>query len=77
MGFLFVCSTPPRRPLWLHHAVISLVGRWSSELRATFLMNVSCRVAICFLILGISKNFLLTVCLICDVLIFHLSYTDA
>ena len=61
MYFLFVCSTPPRRLLRLHHTVRSLVGRWSSELRVTFPMNVSCRVAICFSMLGISKNFLITV----------------
>ena len=61
MDFLFVCSTPPRRLLWLHHAVRILVVRWSSELCTTFPMNDSYRVAICFLMLGISKNFLLTV----------------
>ena len=61
MDFLFVCSTPPRRRLWLHHAVSSLVGRWSSELRATFPMNFSYRFAICFSMLGISKNVFLTV----------------
>ena len=56
MIFLFVCSTPTRRLLWLHHAVIILVGIWSSDLRATFPIKVSCRVVICFLMLGISKN---------------------
>ena len=61
MNFLFVCSTPPRRFLWLHHAVRSLVLRWSSEWCVTFPMNGRCRVAICFLMLVISKNFLLTV----------------
>ena len=46
MDFLFVCSTPPCRLLWLHHAARSLVGGCSSELRVTLPMNVSCRVAI-------------------------------
>ena len=58
MDFLFVCSTPSRCLLLLHHAVIILVGRWSSELRVTFPMNVSCCVSICFSMLGISKIFL-------------------
>ena len=61
MDFLFVCNTPPHRLLWLHHAVRSLVGRWSSELRVTFPMNVSCCVAIFSSMLSIPKNFLLTV----------------
>ena len=61
MDFLFVCNTPPRCLLWLHHAVRSLVGRGLSELRATFPMKISCCVAICFSVLGISKNFFLTV----------------
>ena len=39
MDFLFLCSTPPRRLLWLHHAVRSSVGRWSSNLRATVTIN--------------------------------------
>ena len=56
----FLCSTPPYCLLWLHHAVGSMVGRWSSELCATFTMNVRCRVAICYFMLGTSKNFLLT-----------------
>ena len=38
MDFLLVYSTPPLRLLWLHHSVRILVGRWSSELRATFLI---------------------------------------
>ena len=61
MDFLFMRSTPPRRLLWLHHAVRSLVGIWSSELRATLPIKVRCRVTIYFLMLGISKNFFLTV----------------
>ena len=61
MDFLFVWSTPPCPLLWVHHAVISLVEIWSSNLRATFLIRVSCRVAICFSMLGISKNLFLTV----------------
>ena len=28
MDFLFLCSTPSRHLLWLHHVVRSLVGRW-------------------------------------------------
>ena len=56
MDFLFVCKTLPRHLLWLHHAVRSLLGRWLSELRATLPMNVSCIVAIYFLMQGISKN---------------------
>ena len=75
MDFLSVCSTPPCRILWLHHAVRILVVRWSSELCATFPMNLIFRVAICFLVLGISKQF--TYCLICDALIFHLIHDDA
>ena len=61
MIFLFVCSTPPRRRLWLHHAVRSLLERRLSELRATFPMKVSCHVEIFFSMLGISTHFLLTV----------------
>ena len=61
MYFLFVCSTPARRFLWLHHAVRSLVGRCSSELRATFSIKVSYRVVICFSLLGISENFFLAI----------------
>ena len=61
MDLLFLCSTPPRRFLWLHHAVIILVGRWSSELRATFPIKFRCRVAICFSMLGILNHFFLTV----------------
>ena len=61
MDFLFVCNTPPRRLLWFHHAVRSLLGIWSSELRVTFPMNVSCHVAIFSSMLSISKYFLLTV----------------
>ena len=61
MDSLFVCSTPPLFLLWLHHAVIFLVGRWSSELRASLPMNVSYCIAICFLMLVISKGFLFTV----------------
>ena len=61
MIFLLVCSTPPNSLLWLHHVVISLVGRWSSDLRATFPIKFSCRVSIFFKMLGISNNFLLTV----------------
>ena len=61
MDLLFVCSTPPCRLLRLHHAVISLVGRWLSELRATLTIKVSCRVAIYFLVLGISNNLFLIV----------------
>ena len=61
MYFLFVCSTPPCRLLWLHHAVRSLVGIWSSDLRATFSIKDSCRVAICFTMLGISNNLFLNV----------------
>ena len=76
MIFLFVCSTPPRRRLWLHHAVRSLLERRLSELRATFPMNVSCHVAICFSMLGISKK-TPPCCLICDVLIFHFRHADA
>ena len=57
MEFLFMCSTPPRSILWLHHAVRILLGIWLSEFRATFTIKVSCRVAICFLMLGISNNF--------------------
>ena len=59
--FLFMCSTPLHRLLWLHHVVRSLVGRWSSELFATFSIKVRCRVAICISMLGILKNFFLTV----------------
>ena len=54
--FLSVCSIHPSHLLWLHHAVRSLVGRCSSELRATFPMNVSYNVAICYLMLIISKK---------------------
>ena len=61
MDFLFLCSTPPRCLLWLLHAVRIFVVRWSSELRTTFPINVSCRVAICFLMLVISKKSFLTV----------------
>ena len=61
MYFLFMCSTPPHRFSWLHHAVRNCLGRWSSELHATFPMNVRCCVAICFLMLGISNSFRLTV----------------
>ena len=61
MYVLFVFSTPPRRLLWLHHAVRNLVGRWSSELSANFPIKVSCHVAIYFLMLGISNNFFLAV----------------
>ena len=61
MDFLLVYSTPPHHLLWLHHAVRSLVGRWSSELRGTFPIKFSCCVAICFSILGISNSFFLTV----------------
>ena len=61
MDFLLVCSTPQHCLLWLHHAVRSLVGIYSSELRATFPINVSYHVAICFLMWGISKNFFPTV----------------
>ena len=61
MDFLFVCSTLPRHLLWLHHSVRSLVGRWFSELCATFPIKVSCRVVIYFSMLGISKNSFLTV----------------
>ena len=32
MNILFLSITPPRRILWLHHSVRSLVGIWSSEL---------------------------------------------
>ena len=39
----------------------SLVGRWLSELRATLPIKVSCRFAICFSMLGISKNLFLDV----------------
>ena len=60
-GLLFVCSTTPRCLLWLHHTVRSLVGIWLSDLRATFPMNVSCRVAICSSMLSLSKKSLLTV----------------
>ena len=28
---IFVCSTPSRDLLWLHHRVIIMVGRWLSE----------------------------------------------
>ena len=61
MYFLFMCSTPPRRLLWLHHAVRNLVGRWLSDLYATFPIKVSFRVAICFLMLCILNNFFLTI----------------
>ena len=61
MELMSVCSTPLCLLLWLHHMVRSLVRRWSSELRATFLIKVICPVAIFFLVLGISKNFFLTV----------------
>ena len=61
MDFFFMLSTTPLSLLWLHHAVRSLVGRWSSELCASFTMKVSCRYAIYFSMLGILKNFLLTV----------------
>ena len=61
VDFLFVCSTHPRRLLWLHHAVISMVGRWLSELRANFPIKVSCRVAIYYSMLGISNNVFLPV----------------
>ena len=61
MDFLSVRSTPPRILLWLDSAVRSLVGRWSSELRATFPIKVSCCVAIYFLMIGISNNFFLIV----------------
>ena len=61
MYFLFVRSTPPCRLLWSHHSVRSLVGRWSSELRATFPMNVGFHVAICFSMLGMLKKNLPTV----------------
>ena len=61
MDLLFVCSTPLRCLLWFHHALRSLVGGWLSELRATLPIKVSCRVAVYFSVLGISKNFFLTV----------------
>ena len=44
--------------IWLHHSVRSFMGRWLSELCATFPTKVRCRVVIYFLVLGISKNLL-------------------
>ena len=41
--FLLFCRTPPRRRLLSHHDVRSWVGIWSSLLRTTFPMKVSCR----------------------------------
>ena len=61
MEYLFVYSKPPHRLLWFYHKVRRVWGIWSLELRATWPIKVSCRVAICFLMLGILKNFLLTV----------------
>ena len=61
MDFLFVYSTPPRRLLWLHNVMIILVGRWLEELRDTFSIKVICHVAICFLVLCISKIIFLAV----------------
>ena len=60
-GFLFVCNTPPRRLLWLHFAVRSLVGRRLSELRVTFPMNNPIKyhhkkINICFF--GINTSYL-------------------
>ena len=60
MDLYFMCSTPPRRFLWFRHDARSLMGRYLSGLRATLLIKVSCRVTICFLMLGISNNFFLT-----------------
>ena len=60
MNFLFVISIPLCCLLWLHHAVWSLVGRWSSELSANLPMKFSYRVAICFLMLVIPNNAFLT-----------------
>ena len=48
IGFLFVISTPPYYLMWFHHVVRIFVGRWSSGLRDTLPIKVSCRVAIFF-----------------------------
>ena len=42
----------------LHHAVRSFVGSWLSLFLTTFPINVSCRWAICFRIVGVDKNLL-------------------
>ena len=56
--FLLFWRGAPRFRLLLHHAVRSFVGSWLSLFLTTFPINVSCRWAICFRIVGMEKNLL-------------------
>ena len=55
--FLLVKMGRPDLRWWLHHTVSSRVGMWHSSRRKILPRYVSCRRAICFLIVGVFYNF--------------------